>query len=266
MTGRILLIESDVPSMEMMFHLLTNYGYFPLRARNGEEGVLLAAREHPDLIISNVEPAFVDGFDVARRIRADPASNDIPMLALTSGMPEERKQALDAGYDGYLFKPFSPEAFARHVQAFLRPEFRAGRRSAEPPAAPPSAPRPGRKVLVVDDTPENLTLASRVLESAGFQVATAKGMSEAMRLARSDPPDLIVSDVVMADGSGYEFIRAVKAETRLRSIPFIFNTSTMATESARERGIALGAAGFLFRPLAAQDMLRLIEACLARAP
>ncbi len=66
----------------------------------------------------------------------------------------------------------------------------------------------------------------------------------------------------MGDGSGYELIRAIKADPRLRAIPFIFNTSSMAVESARSKGLALGAARFLFRPISSKDMLREIKACL----
>src|SRR6185503_13048760 len=84
LTGRVLLIENDVPSMELMFHLLTTYGYFPQRARSGEEGLKLAARERPDLIVSDIQMPNVDGYEVARRIRADPGLSSIPMIAVSS--------------------------------------------------------------------------------------------------------------------------------------------------------------------------------------
>ena len=61
----------------------------------------------------------------------------------------------------------------------------------------------------------------------------------------------------MGDGSGYELIRAIKADPRLRAIPFIFNTSSMAVESARSKGLALGAARFLFRPISSKGRAKL---------
>jgi len=114
----------------------------------------------------------------------------------------------------------------------------------------------------VDDLPANLDLAVAVLGAAGYQVAIANSMSEALRLARHDPPDLILSDIVMADGSGYEFIRAVKSDVRLRSIPFVFNTASMSVDSAQEKCLALGAVKVLFRPIASDDLVRELESCL----
>src|SRR4051812_49189978 len=253
--------------MELMFHLLTTYGYFPMRARNGEQGFKLAQSERPDLIVSDISMPFVDGHEFARRIRADAELKGIPMIAVTAlAMAEDRRKALAAGFDGYMSKPISPESFVRHVEAFLRPEYSVS--TVFPNAAADGAPTPraGKaKVLVVDDTPANLKLAVILLGNAGYQVATANGMGEALRLARRDPPDLIVSDIVMADGSGYEFIRAIKNDGRLRAIPFVFNTASMTVDTARVKCLALGAVKVLFRPMDPDLMLREIAACLDEA-
>ena len=83
-----------------------------------------------------------------------------------------------------------------------------------------------------------------------------------METARRQPPDLILSDVGLLDGSGYDFIQAVKSDPALAAIPFIFLTATDCDEKARARGMALGAARFLFRPLEPQAILAEIEACL----
>lgn len=265
MSERILLIEDDVASMELMFHLLTAYGYSPQRARSGEQGLTMAAREPPQLIISGIRMPLMDGYEVARRIKANPALSAIPMIALvSSSTPEERARVLGAGFDGYLCKPFSPEALARHVQTFLRAEFRKGIDAAVGAMieAPASALK-GRKILVVDDTPANLLLSARLLRRAGYVVATANGMAEGLQNARDDPPDLIVSDVVMGDASGFQFIMAVKADPRLQSIPFVFNTASLTDQTARRKGLALGAIKFLCRPMAVDQMLREIEECLA---
>ena len=66
----------------------------------------------------------------------------------------------------------------------------------------------------------------------------------------------------MAGGTGYDFIQAVQADSRLRAIPFVFITSTMLDEKDRAKGLALGAARFLFRPLEPEVFLAEIKACL----
>jgi two-component system, cell cycle response regulator len=119
---------------------------------------------------------------------------------------------------------------------------------------------------VVDDAPVNLSLKCSILEPTGYAVVTASGMAEALALARQTPPDLIVSDVQMSDGSGFDFIQAVKTDPRLKDIPFMFITSTHCNEISRRKGLALGARRFLFRPLDPEVLLREVEACLQEQP
>jgi CheY-like chemotaxis protein len=129
-------------------------------------------------------------------------------------------------------------------------------------AASPATPRQGRSILVVDDNPANLEFAVGLFGRSGYRVATADGMSRGLALARAAPPDLILSDVIMGEGSGYEFIQAVKSDAQLSAIPFVLITSTLTGEAERRKGLALGAAQFLFRPIEPQDLLREIDACV----
>jgi CheY-like chemotaxis protein len=100
---------------------------------------------------------------------------------------------------------------------------------------------------------------------SGYKVLTTPNQQEALQLARRFPPDLILSDVCMPEGSGYDLIAAVKSDPLLKGIPFVFITSTAASENDRKKGLALGAAKFLFRPIEPQDLLSEVEACLPSA-
>src|SRR5205814_1321907 len=126
----------------------------------------------------------------------------------------------------------------------------------------PACPAGGPTILVVDNLPVNLELARSILEPSGYRVRTAGGMAEGLAVAREIPCDLILSDVCMSEGTGYDFIRAVQADPLLRPIPFVFITSTMLDEKDRARGLALGAARFLMRPIEPDALLTEIEACL----
>ena len=154
--------------------------------------------------------------------------------------------------------------FRSQVEGFLRPGLRGAAISAPSAttAAVASSKHEGRTILVVDDKQNNLDLAASLFRGSGYRVRTATGIRSALVLAREVRPDLILSDVVMSDGSGYDFIREVKADPRLSSIPFVFITSTTTTESERAKGLALGAARYLFRPLEPQLLLSEIESCL----
>jgi two-component system, cell cycle response regulator len=266
MATRVLVIEDNPANLELMRFLLTAHGYAVLAAHDGEEGLDIARRELPDLILCDLQMPGIDGYQVARQVKGTPSLQHIPIVAVTAyAMVGDRDKVLSAGFDGYFAKPIAPETFVQKVEAFLKPEFKS---QSLPPAAAATSPwskPPGLKshtALVVDDLQAHLDLAASVLGHSGFKVVTARGIREGLEQARRVTPDLILSDVCMADGSGYEFIGAIKNDPQLRSIPFIFLTSTAMNEKDRAKGLALGAAKYLFRPIEPQTLLDEIKACL----
>lgn len=88
---------------------------------------------------------------------------------------------------------------------------------------------------------------------------------EALDILRRDPPDMIISDVHMSKPDGYDFIRAVKAEPKLRHIPFVFISSTLWGERERMMGLSLGADRFILRPIDPCELVSEIESCLQQA-
>jgi two-component system cell cycle response regulator len=265
MTARILVIEDNPANLDLMCYLLEAYGHRTYTAEDGAEGIAVARRERPDLILCDVQMPVVDGYEVARRIKAEPGLRTIPLVAVTAlAMVGDREKVLSAGFDGYVAKPIDPETFVARTQVYLRPEQHKHDPLPAAAAHPAAVTRPpaNRAILVVDNLPVNLDLARSILEPHGYKVTTADGAFEGLKLARQLPFDLILSDVCMFEGNGYDFIQEVKADPRLRAIPFIFITSTMMDDRDRARGLALGAARFLRRPIEPHTLLAEIEACL----
>jgi two-component system cell cycle response regulator len=182
-------------------------------------------------------------------------------------MVGDRERALATGFDGYLSKPIDPAAFVPQVEAFLAAHLRSRVSIAPSASAPPRAkPEPnGRTILILDNLQDNLDLAREIFASAGYAVVTATEPKQALDLAQQVLPDVIMSDVCMPSGSGYEFITQVKSDPRLRRLPFVFVTSTAVGESDRTKGLALGADRYLFRPIDPDKLLGEVEACLKGA-
>lgn len=236
--GRVLIIEDNQANLELMCYLLEASGHATLVARDGSEGLEVASRETPDLIICDLQMPKMDGFQVVRRLKDDPGMRHIPLVAVTAfAMVGDRDKVLAAGFDGYLSKPIVPETFVKEMETFLH----------------------SATILVVDNSPANLQLASSVLEPFGYRVVAANGAKEALALAEQSPPDLILSDVHMPHQSGFDLIQAVKARADLRSIPFVFISSTVWRDSDQATGLALGAARFILRPIEPQDLVAAIE-------
>ena len=120
MSKRILVVEDTEDNRRILRDLLTHAGYQVLEAVNGERGVAAAAEYRPDLILMDVQLPVLDGYEAARRIRADAGLAHIPIIAVTSyALSGDEAKARAAGCDGYVAKPFSPRMLLAKIREFL---------------------------------------------------------------------------------------------------------------------------------------------------
>jgi two-component system cell cycle response regulator DivK len=120
MSKRILVIEDQEDNRRIMRDLLTSVGYEMLEAVTGEEGVALAARERPDLILMDIQLPGLDGYEATRRIKGNTGLRQIPIIAVTSyALSGDDAKALAAGCDAYVTKPFSPRALLAKIREYL---------------------------------------------------------------------------------------------------------------------------------------------------
>ncbi|HEU5097579.1 MAG TPA: response regulator [Roseiflexaceae bacterium] len=269
--ARMLVIEDNPANLELMAYLLQAFGHTALVARDGEEGLAMARSELPDLIVCDVQMPRMDGYAIARQLKDAAETSAIPIIAVTAlAMVGDSDRIMAHGFDGYIAKPIVPETFVAQVENFLDPAKYA---ASTPPvvagdtAEAAQAPARDRaRILVVDDSPVNRELMRSMLEPMGYAVVAAAGVREALELARERLPDLIVSDLHMPDQSGFDLIRAFKADPQLRDIKIMIHSATVMSENDRDEALNLGAQLFLMRPLDPQFVLAAIEACLDAQP
>lgn len=122
---RILVVEDAPELLELIGLVLINAGHVVLGAGTGEQGLRVARREVPDLILLDLELPGIDGIEVLRRLRADETLVRRPIVALTAAaMRGDRERLLAAGFSGYLAKPVRPARLAREVETFLHAVYR----------------------------------------------------------------------------------------------------------------------------------------------
>jgi two-component system alkaline phosphatase synthesis response regulator PhoP len=119
-------------------------------------------------------------------------------------------------------------------------------------------------VLVVDDEPNIVTIMSYELKKEGYTVLTAGDGQQALDLAKSQRPDLIIADVMMPVMDGYELCRRLKENAALRAIPFIFLTAKDGMES-QVYGYAIGAQKYLTKPTKREQLLKIVNLRLKAA-
>jgi len=104
--ARILLVEDNEMNRDMLSRRLTRRGFEVLIAENGELAIAMTASERPDLVLMDMSLPVIDGWEATRRLKADPATAAVPIIALTAhAMDSDREQAMAAGCDDYDSKP-----------------------------------------------------------------------------------------------------------------------------------------------------------------
>jgi two-component system, cell cycle response regulator DivK len=122
----ILIIEDNPRNLKLARDLLDHAGYRTLEATSAEDGLALARAHRPDLVLMDVQLPGMDGVQALERLRADPATNGIPVVAVTAfAMKDDRARFLASGFDGYLEKPISVREFPGQVAEMLRHAARA---------------------------------------------------------------------------------------------------------------------------------------------
>lgn len=121
MKRTILLIEDNEQNRYLATFLLTNRGIDVVEAADGKSGIEMAASRNFDLILLDIQLPIMDGYQVARALRDNPATRNTPIVAVTSyAMMGDREKALEAGCDGYMEKPIRPETFVSDIEKFFR--------------------------------------------------------------------------------------------------------------------------------------------------
>lgn len=117
---RILLVEDNEMNRDMLSRRLSRRGFEVLIAENGQSGVELTISERPDLILMDMSLPVMDGWEATRRIKADPATSRIPVIALSAhAMTSDREMALAAGCDDYDSKPVDLSRLVKKIEQLL---------------------------------------------------------------------------------------------------------------------------------------------------
>ncbi len=118
--SKILIVEDDPDILELLHFNLEKEGYQTFRTENGEQAVLLAQKHTPDLILLDLLLPGMDGLEVCRRLKRDPALQHIPIIMVTAkGEEMDRVVGLELGADDYIVKPFSIRELILRIHKLL---------------------------------------------------------------------------------------------------------------------------------------------------
>lgn len=123
----ILIVEDNERNRKLMRDVLQFTGYQTVETDTGEEGIRLARESRPALVLMDIQLPGMDGISAFKQLRADPATKEIPVIAVTaSAMTHSRQEIMAAGFDGYQTKPINVQEFLAAVRQMLDRRGRGG--------------------------------------------------------------------------------------------------------------------------------------------
>ncbi len=218
-TNTAVLVVDDDPSVrDLLLRYLSKEGYLVECVASGDEGLKRAKEILPMAIILDVMMPHKDGWAVLQEIKSDPALKSIPVVMYT--MVDEKNFGLAIGASDYLIKPVSKEKILQVLEKYKQRT-------------------PRKYILIVDDDPDLLDLASRAIEKAGWNVRTAENGKSALSVLESELPSIIFLDLMMPVMDGFEFLAVFQSREEWRHIPIVVITSKdlMAEERQQLNGI-----------------------------
>jgi CheY-like chemotaxis protein len=276
---RLLLVEDEQVNRDLFRRRLERKGYAVVVAEDGLSAVARTKSERPDLVLMDLGLPDIDGWEATRRIKADPATAAIPVLALSAhATTEARARAFAAGCEEFETKPVDWDVLVKKIEDAIRAaaerakaavlppdEIDLGGATSDPTAVTavrrvPGAVRAGdepsrpTRILVVEDNDANRVMLCRRLNKHGRQALDA---------VRRERFDLVLCDVMMPGVDGFQVLTEMKADPDLRPVPVIM-ISALDEMAGVVRCIEMGAEDYLQKPYDPVLLQARIKACLDR--
>jgi signal transduction histidine kinase/CheY-like chemotaxis protein len=214
----VLIIEDDPGAVRLLRTYLEAEGYGVVVATDGQAGIAAARASAPAAIVLDVLLPIMDGWEVLRRLKADPDLRDVPVVVVT--VVDERNVAMSLGAVDYFLKPVRPKALlARLGQYTFTTKVR----------------QRAVRVLAIDDDPATRELVVNALRPEGFDVVVAASGQEGVALALENPPELVICDLVMPDMDGYEVVDRLQNNEATRDATILILTGHEMTATDRQR-------------------------------
>jgi CheY-like chemotaxis protein len=233
-TGRLILaIDDDPDVLDLMVNRLADSEFSVVTARGGEAGLKAASELKPDLITLDLLRPGLDGWEVLRRLKANPALRHIPVIMMS--ILENRALAFGMGASECLVKPVARERLLEVLRTH---------------APTPDVPA----VLGVDDEPDARALVRDILAHEGYKVREAANGVEALQAIAEERPSLVVLDLMMPGLDGFAVLDRLSADPGLRTLPVVVLTA-LALSAEDEARLKQGAQLVLSKAEASPDAL-----------
>lgn len=274
MTALILVVDDRPTNVLLLETKLSNEYYDVITARDGFEAVSKTKERNPDLLLLDVMMPGIDGFEVCRRLKADPETAHIPIVMVTAlSSKSDRLRGLEVGADDFLTKPFNDIVFFARTKSLIRikmliDELRMRDLTATQLGASGSTKNPlstnvtGAKVLVIDD---DEVQASHIHEKLVelYQVDIARDHDQVMETIKANAYDAIIVSTQMNGTEGLRLASHLKTRDETRHVPLIIMVNESRTQTML-KALELGINDYLLLPLDVNEMMARVKTQVRR--
>jgi twitching motility two-component system response regulator PilG len=293
-SGSILMVEDSMTSRKVLSMLFNRHGYHPLEAASGAEAIEIAKHNSPDIILLDVMLPDTNGHELLERLRRFDHLSKVPVLMLTGRHdPKDKMKGLQGGVSEYLTKPVSPQRLIELIQGYLQPgnlpangkqSDQTGNTPAVSPVSPAyvtqtlptqkaaltgqdlrspvqAAKNGSKSIFVIEDSRTSRKVLAMLLGRNGYTIHEATTGMEALQLAPTITPDLVLLDVQLPDTTGYTILPQLKQIPHFAQLPVIMLTGKREAKD-RMQGLLAGTNEYLTKPFDPQKLLSVINGYL----
>ena len=270
LTGKhILIVDDNATNLSILQHILESAGLTVTATRESSkvEGIIqeaIAQNRLFDLIILDIQMPTPDGYTLAGLLKNTiTATNSIPLLAYTSSTDRNAGRCKDAGFDAFLTKPARREILFKTMEKLLAPIQEENKEKKEEQLITQYSVREEMKqsvrILLAEDNPVNLKLATLILTKAGYKVFSAGNGKETVEKFSAGPGDfdIILMDIQMPEMDGLEATKEIR-DRGYNDIPIVAMTAN-AMKGDREICIDAGMNDYITKPIKREIVFAIIE-------
>ncbi len=265
MTARILVVDDVAANLKLLEARLSAEYFDVMTAMRGDEALALCERTQCDIVLLDVMMPEMDGFEVCRRLKANPATHHIPVIMVTAlDQAADRVKGLEAGADDFLTKPVSDIALLSRVRSLVRikmmsDELRMRAMTSKEigirnPAVESIADSGrGGRVLIVDDRPASYERVASTL-AAEHAVDVEPDPGKALFHVAEGAYDLVIVSLGLADFDGLRLCSQIRSLERTRALPILLISEGEDTQRLI-RGLEIGVNDYVTRPIDRNELL-----------